>query len=110
MSGKKSGFTMVELMVIVAIIGILSLMATPIFARYAKEARKNSCIANMKQLADAMTLAKMSGVAAPVETDLIGTHGYIRAMPTCPNTRSAYVSFDPPECPSSDASHLMPVR
>ena len=107
---SRSGFTLLELMILVAIIAILALIATPFYMRYAMEARKSACIANMKEIEAAVELAKMGGHAVPAKEDVFGMDKYIKTMPTCPSSKSPYVVFDPPECPSGEATHLMPPK
>ena len=45
---NKKGFTLVELMIVVVILGILVAVAVPIFSAVTKNARKKSCKANMR--------------------------------------------------------------
>jgi prepilin-type N-terminal cleavage/methylation domain-containing protein/prepilin-type processing-associated H-X9-DG protein len=47
---QKKGFTLIELLVVIAIIAILAAILFPVFARARENARKASCLSNMKQL------------------------------------------------------------
>src|SRR3989440_5317790 len=46
---KKAGFTLVEIMIVVAIIGLLAAIAIPNFVRARTTAQANACINNLRQ-------------------------------------------------------------
>jgi len=47
---KSQGFTLIELLVVIAIISILAAILFPVFARARENARRASCMSNMKQI------------------------------------------------------------
>jgi prepilin-type N-terminal cleavage/methylation domain-containing protein len=91
---QKNGFTLVEIMIVVGIIGLLAAIAIPNFIRYREASRRSVCIANLKQLNDAKIQWGMErgkkATAIPVEEDLIGPDAYIRIKPSCPSEGDDY--------------------
>jgi len=49
-SRARRGFTLIELLVVIAVIGILAAILFPVFARARENARRSSCVSNLKQI------------------------------------------------------------
>lgn len=87
----KKGFTLVEIMIVVAIIGIIIAIAVPAFLRARENARGRACQENLTKIDGAkeqFAIEEKVGQDEPVsiEDDLIGDNGtgYLKAVPECP--------------------------
>jgi prepilin-type N-terminal cleavage/methylation domain-containing protein len=87
-TSRKSGFTLVEIMIVVAIIGLLAAIAIPNFVKARTASQKNACIANLKQIQGAKATwaleQKKVDTDTPGDGDLFGAALYIRTKPACP--------------------------
>jgi prepilin-type N-terminal cleavage/methylation domain-containing protein len=87
LEASVEGFTLVEIMIVVAIIGLLMTLAVPNFLRLRTKAQANACITNLNKIESAKQLwgletGKKDG-DVPAESDLVPT--YLKFMPRCPS-------------------------
>ena len=83
MNKRNQGFTLVEIMIVVAIIAILAAVAIPNFIKYRQNSQAAACVSNLKQIEAAVEQARMAG-ANPSFENIVGEDGYIKNMPVCP--------------------------
>jgi len=125
MRKSESGFTLIEIMIVVLIIGILLAIAVPNFVKARETSRAKTCISNLKQIDAAKEQWAMdfkkditnTPVQSDLDTEVAGVSGkYIKTWPTCPSDGSSYPGINAigvnPICASSygapGGTHVLP--
>src|SRR5688572_22593022 len=85
---SRRGFTLVEIMIVVAILGLLIAIAVPNFIKTRTNAQKQICVENLSQIESAKQLWGLEVGRTfgdiPEEEDLIGPTLFIKQAPLCP--------------------------
>ena len=110
-TSRNAGFTLVEIMIVVAIIGLLAAIAIPNFVKARQTAQANACLNNLRiidaaknQLALETGLTTGSTETSAQLQPYLG-HGAASVFPTCPIGATAYVINvvgTNPTCPNYD--------
>jgi prepilin-type N-terminal cleavage/methylation domain-containing protein len=84
---NRKGFTLVEIMIVVAIIALLAAIAIPSFLKSRQESRRSTCINNLRLLDHAKqqwaTKEQKQQTDTPADTDL---GPYLKnGYPSCPS-------------------------
>lgn len=86
MKNNKKGFTLVEIMIVVAVIAFLSAIVIPNYIKARQTSERQACIANLKQLQSAkVTYALDTPNLGSGEIFMSGlVPDYIKVTPRCP--------------------------
>ena len=115
-NSRNAGFTLVEIMIVVAIIGLLAAIAIPNFVRARTTSQQNACINNLRQIDGAIQQwaleQKKDSAASVVESDVTP---YLKNSVVCPSGGTAfsdsYTVTDvstKPACKKVAATHVLP--
>jgi general secretion pathway protein G len=101
---RNKGFTLVELMVVVAIIIILAAILVPRYLDVTDQAKASKCVANQRTLEGSASvyMADNNGTMPAGLSDLVGQ--YVQVVPDCPGEGGAY-SYDPATGAVTCSSH-----
>jgi type IV pilus assembly protein PilA len=81
MNNKNKGFTLVEIMIVVVIIGLLASMAIPAFQKVRTNSQDKAVLNNARQLSAASDQYYLeNGVSTVTITDLVGPTTYVKAL------------------------------
>ena len=116
-TSRNSGFTLVEIMIVVAIIGLLAAIAIPNFIKARTTSQKNACINNLRQIDGAIqqwALENKKDSAAAVKfTDI---SSYLKNSVICPSGGTTFADSytittvaAKPVCAKVGAPHVLPT-
>ena len=109
---RSAGFTLVEIMIVIMILGILTSIAVPNFLRARQTSRKGGCIHNLKYIDTRKELyameAKLENGDTVTWANLVPA--YMKSQPDCPGggTYTIDVIGTNPTCTLSAQGHTIP--
>lgn len=89
---KSKGFTLIELMIVIAIIAILAAILVPNFIKARAQGQLAACKSNLKNIATALEMYATDNDGRYPGAIAIGTFtpDYLRTVPTCPAATTTY--------------------
>jgi len=84
MRRRQSGFTMIELLIVIIIIGILAAIATAAYAKQRSQAKTAACRADMRQIEVAEKSYIIAGGSASLNVQTLVDDHLLEGVPRCP--------------------------
>ena len=111
LSNRRRGFTLIEIMIVICIMGLILAIALPAFMKSRAQARKQICIEQISQIESAkqqwgVENGKKDG-DAPNDSDLFGTDRYIKVKPQCPGGGTYDLATIGANAKCSEADHVL---
>lgn len=99
---KHLGFTIVEVMIVAAIMGLLAALAIPDYIHYRRRSIQSACVANLKSLQAAIEQLKLIGDGEVSMEEVCEPLGKLKGEPRCPADKSQPydISGPLPVCPN----------
>lgn len=83
MKRNQKGFTLIELMVVILIIGILVAIAVPLYTKSQARAQESACKANLRTLMGSIAQYAAENGKNPDSLDQL-VPDYLKSLPRCP--------------------------
>jgi len=92
---KRKGFTLIELMIVIAIIAILAAILVPNFLRARNQGQLTACKSNLKNMGTALEMysTDYSGIYPAATASLTVSGTYLQTLPTCPLASGAAYGY-----------------
>ncbi len=81
-SKRQNGFTLIEVLIVVVILGILASIAVPTYLRYVKRGYASDAKVSMKAILSAASMYEQETSNWPTDVELLETQGYLELDPS----------------------------